>query len=462
MLQKYSKDEFFKNIYYLYIPYTDLLYMVYIIVIFKGENMPVTQNLLSLDKYFNTISGDKIFVNDFDIVDIDDKNFLLSKIKTVYNNTEVISTKPSCDCGNIVGKYRVGKVCGTCGTECRDVDEKVEPLIWLKAIEDDMLFLNPTIWLMISSFLCQKIDWLRWLSDNRYNPNVPIPDYIEKVCNDVLGGVRNYKETMSKIRDVLTYISFLPKFKQPAKRKEMEGIIFMFDKYPDCIFSKYLPIVNKKLFVEENTTKGKFINIITSDIVNVVTTWSRVCYKYKRTPREKVDRMLSTGYATILSDISRLYHNYFKQYLALKKGMLRKHAYGARSHFTFRNVIVSVTGRHQHDHIQVPYAIGPTVFRPHLLNKLLKGGLSYKQANDMLFRSVKEFNYTIWLLCNKLLEEAPNGLIPVISQRNPSLKQGSALLTYISEFKSDPEDLTVTLSALIAKHPNADRKAIYV
>ena len=114
-------------------------------------------------------------------------------------------------------------------------------------------------------------------------------------------------------------------------------------------------------------------------------------------------------------------------------------------------------GRHRHDQIIAPWCIGSTVFRPHLLNKLIKRGYSYKNASNLLYRAVKKYEPVVDELLQEIIKESsdPRG-IPVLIQRNPSLKQGSVVLVYICKFGIVPEEGVIGFSPLSVKLGNGD------
>ena len=412
--------------------------------------MAITQEFLNLDKYLRSCSGDILFVNDLNFFSMDDINTVNTTLMTVYNNNESISTKPSCDCGNLVGQYMVGKVCEDCGTKCVQPHEKVKPLLWLRAYDPNIKFLNPSFWIMLTRMLHKNIDYLRYFCDTKYNPPVDLPDYVVGIKN-LLNGVRDYQNTMDNIPNILIYLLNHSKFKEYDKQQALNMMLHIYNTKKEDLFSIHLPIINKKLFVVENTTKGKFINLINSEVVDVVMTWLKLCSEGFITPKR-----LSNTMGSVMSNLSNLYYTYFKEHIVKKTGMFRKHVYGARSHFTFRNVIVSVPGKHQHDALVIPWVVGLTAFRPHVLNKLMKRGYNFKAANAMIYRAVKTYNQEISEILDELIAEAPDKKIRVLSHRNPSLKQGSSMYCYISAFNKDPKDYSIKLSALIAKPSNAD------
>ena len=377
--------------------------------------MAITQKFLNMDQYFRSCEHDKIIANDLSFFSTEDLNTINTTLMTVYDNSETISTKPQCDCGNLSGRYLVGTLCSDCGTKCTEPHEKVKPLLWLKVIDPNVKFLNPTFWMMMCKLMHKNIDYMRYLCDTKYNPPVELPDYIVGI-KELLKDVRTYPNTIKNIPNILVYLMNHSKFKDHDKQLTIKMMLDMYHKHKDDLYSNYLPIINKKLFVVENTTKGKFMNLANSDILDVVMTWLKVCAE-----GEISERKLSNTMGNVLSNLSNLYNTYFKEYIVKKTGIFRKHVYGARSHFTFRNVIVSVPGKHEHDALTVPWVVGLTAFRPHILNKLVKRGYTFKEANNLIYRSIKKYNQVISDILDELIKDAPEGKIRLLTHRNPNM-----------------------------------------
>lgn len=413
--------------------------------------MGITQSLLNLDGYFRSITGNKILVNNIDFFDLEDNERMKRALMTVYGSEDTISTKPSCDCGKLTGSYMLDRLCKYCGTPCVEPHSNITPILWLKALSPEYRFLNPILWLIISNLLGKKVDGLRYLCDTRYNPSLVIPQHLIHI-KQFLGNVRTYENTMKNLRNIMVYLKTLQQFKTAEKRLDIDLVIRLLDENPNEVFATYIPVINKKLFVVEETTKGKFVNLISSDIVDAVRTWSKLC-----SDPDRSERMVSNTMGDIMSTLSRLYTNYIKQYLIKKSGILRKHVYGSRSHFTFRSVIVSIPGQHWYDEVVAPWAVGVSAFRPHIMNLLVtKRGYTFKQANAALHRSVKKYDPVIHDILKELIANCKYKGIPVLMFRNPELKQGSTQLVYITDFTTDPMNFTAKLSVLICKAPNAD------
>ena len=414
--------------------------------------MAITQKLLNMDSYFHSTTGPKIIVNDLNYFSVGDQERVSNTLMTVYDKSDVIPVKPCCDCGNLQGAFLLGKLCPDCGTTCKTPDEKVEPILWLRALKlsdgREMRFLNPTFWLTLSKILDPKTDWLRWLTDSKYNPRINIPAHIAALKNE-LGGIRSYDHVMNNLHKILTFISTLPKYKDHYKKEQLNMLIRIYNEEGERLFSRYIPIINKKLLIIENTTKGRFVNLVAADVIDTVMSWLKVSSGEKVT-----DKAINNCTGSLVSSLATVYNKYFEDYLVRKEGIFRKHVYGARSHFTFRFVIVSVPGPHKKDEIHVPWVAGPTAFRPHLLNKLTRRGYTYKEANKILYRSVKKYDPLIAELLQELIDESPYRGIPAIINRNPSLKQGSTQLVYITKFKDKPDEFTLDLSQLVVKLGN--------
>jgi len=374
----------------------------------------ISQKFLNLDSYYRRTTGNKIIVNDLSYFKVDDIELINSSLMTIYD-TDTMSTVPTCDCGNYTGNYLVDRECPECGSLCKDPTSIVEPLLWLKSLTADIKFLNPGFWLMFKTVLNKKIDYLRWLSDPKYNPPIEPPIYITGIKDTVMGGVRSYDVMVENIPNIITYLLSHAKFKDPDKQETLITLLKIYNSDKQDLFTEFIPIVNKKLFVMENTNKGKYTNLAVAEIIDVIMSWVKTVSESKLNRK----KMLVTT-AVVISKLSILYYDYFENYVVKKIGIFRKHVYGARSHFTFRAVITSISGRHQHDQIFVPKAIGVTAFRPHLLNKLVKKyGYTFKKASKLLFNAVKNDYEIIDKLLEELIAESPYDKgIPVLATRN--------------------------------------------
>ncbi len=330
---------------------------------------------------------------------------------TVYDDN-TISLIPSCDCGELRGGYLLGKHCEKCSTTVKSMQDKTDPLIWLHALDGMPKFLAPHFWLMMKTVMGKKIDCMRWIGDTSYNPP-DIPEFLIAMKNVLFEFERSYKYLTNNIHNILIFLQNHSSFKTPRKSEIILGLIDLYEKEKDVIYSRYLPMVNKKLFIMENTTKGKYANLGIADVIDTTLQFIKTVNDQKLTENKKSNCMART-----ISDLAGIYGYYNKEYLSSKTGIFRKHIYGARAHFTFRAVIVAITGPHSYKGIHVPWSIGVTSFRPHLLNLLCKEGFTYKDASRLLFKCVNVYDELVAKLLDKLITDSGPDGIPVIVQRN--------------------------------------------
>jgi hypothetical protein len=78
------------------------------------------------------------------------------------------------------------------------------------------------------------------------------------------------------------------------------------------------------------------------------------------------------------------------------------------------------------------------------------------ECNSFLHTYTNKYNEDLDNLLKELIAESPEGKIPIILQRNPTLVRLSAQHLYITKIKTDPDINTTSMSVLALKGPNAD------
>lgn len=413
--------------------------------------MPIQQSFINIDEYFNSINSDKIIVNDIEFSSAEGKSNLDYALTTVYNGDTMVMA-PSCDCGYLTAGYMLGEVCPVCGHKVTDPYDRSDPIVWLKKFDNMPKFISPHFWLMMKTIMYKNIDCLRWISDPQYNPVNKVPPWLIGMSKTLPDFERSYTYLVNNIETILSYMVNNKSFKQSNKQETVDGFHKLFTENKDKIFSDYLPIIHKRFVVVDHTSKGKYTDVSMSDLMDIVLTYTLTANNSHATFNKK-----SSVTGRVISMLSDLYSYIFKNNMGGKYGMFRKHIYGSRVHFTFRAVVTSISGMHRYDEIHVPWSIGVTAYRPHLLNILVKQmGYTYKKASHLLFTSVHNYDEDIEIALNTLIGNSANGKLPVIIQRNPSLLPGSAIKCYIPKFKKDTTDLTISMSNLVVTLGNGD------
>ena len=407
--------------------------------------MAVTQELSNNDKLFESIKKETtIIVNDVNaLIDNEAATSVNEELYTIYNKS-YIDNLPTCNCGNYKSKFREGKVCPKCNTICKE-EKGSKPVIWIRAF-NNMPFINVTFWSMVRYTIDRKFDVLRYLSDTSYNPTKK-PEYIHGLVSIV--GKRTYNNMLNNFIKIIEYIKNVSKFKRETQViQALDDIINIWETKKIDIFSKHLPIHNKKLFVMEATNKGRFINLLVSTTVDVVNGWLL-------TNGEISENKMSNLTAKTISMLSESDRGIVKDYIAGKKKLLRKHIYGFRVPFSFRCTITSIPGPHEYDVIEIPYTVGVTAFEPMILNLLVnRYKMKFMEAQRFIYRHINIVSPLISEILDTLVEESPYKGIPISMQRNPTLMPGSILMVY-GRFKKD-DTKTVGVSKKIVSIGNGD------
>lgn len=411
--------------------------------------MAIHEIMYDLDNLFNSIpAGSKVVLNDFPLSEVDT---IKDMLMTTYSGNE-IDTIPKCSCERTYGGFKKGYICLHCGTKVTSMFDSKDPVLWLRAIDGTPGFINPTFWVMLSKTISSKVDVLRWIGDTAYNPQtINKVDVIVKNIMEIDGFERSYTWLYKNLATVITVVSMVPKLRTGSKLETFKALYEMTNDMQN-ITSMYLPLLNKSLFVMENTTKGKFTNVSSSNALHDLAI--TYIHKSKSENKSQIERVMAKTTATAAATA---YIN-VDEYLSGKPKIPRKHMYGTRSPFTARAVITPIAGPHCYTDIEIPWGIAVTLFRPHLLNALVnRFDFKYKDASNLLYAVVSKYNDMIYGILNTFIDEAPGLKGPaVIFQRNPSLLPGSILRLNISRFKDDVTDNTISISLLNAKLPNYD------
>jgi len=419
--------------------------------------------LEDFEQQYSLLTGAKIVVNDISTYEASKVASTIDRLSTTINDP-VLSTVPQCECGALKYGYNIGTTCTLCGTTVDDPFDRVNALVWLKIPDQDLKFINPTYYTLVNKLFSNKIDCINWLCDTKSRVKLPNTlNILYTIVETVMGGVRSYASFVNNLENILQYLLTLQG--QKDKRHKVEVCLKLLQNNNNLCFTKYLPMFNSRIFTKELASKNTFLSLLLGDIVSVVRNWIEKCNAIKNyaTTDVKFSRTVNNMMVYTLFKLAQLYQQYIKDYLGKKPGLFKKHIFGARSHFTFRMTMLPIVVPHRYDEIHVPMLVGLVVYRPHIINMLVnKHGYTLSEANNKIAVAIKKFDIELYQLLNVLLEEAPlitgtsiHGL-PVIKQRNPSMYQSSMLKVYITKFKEDLSDLTVSSSSMLVVYLGGD------
>ena len=417
----------------------------------RRTKIGVYLELVNFTKLISSSETQPIIVNDLATATEDDKRLLDSLISVRYDNTDLFSNEPSCECGVTRGGYNLGVSCKNCLTPVRELfDQSLKPLVWMRSPTGVEPLINPMVWTMLTEkFTKSNFNLIEWLCNTDYQPNVNRPAEVDEMLE--LGVVRGYNNFVQNF-DTYVDILFSLKHFRPKKGQESE-LRDLLMKQRDCVFSQYLPLPNKSLMIIENTQVGVFVDPIIVGAIDAIRTISSIDAPLSNfTVRQKENRTAKT-----LSMLADFYYRVYHEILASKNGIFRKHVFGTRNHFSARAVISSNTKAHKYDELEIAWGQGVTLLKMHLTNKMLRRGYTPNQCTALLQEYTVKYHPLLDELFHELIAESPGGRgLACTFGRNPSLTRASAQKMFITKVKTDPNDPTITLSILSVKGFNAD------
>lgn len=419
--------------------------------------MGVSLKLVPFDELFRQTRNQPIIINELPEDSEEDKEKFNRLIYTRYTTDDLLSNLPSCECGEVTGEYNLGVVCRNCGQPVASpLEQDLEPLVWMRAPQGVLALINPIVWMMLNEkFKRSGFEIMRWICDTTYKSQFAPPAVLQAVQD--LGIQRGYNNFVANFDAIVDALFELKVFKT---RRGMDPLQELIRTQRDCVFSQYLPLPNRSLLVIEESNVGIYVDPIVTGAVDAIRTMVAIDSDITPlTTRTKENRTIKT-----IHQLSEFYDGVDRTTLAKKEGIFRKHVYGTRSHFSFRAVISSLTNAHRYDELHIPWGIGASVFRIHLVNKLFRGGpgrprMTTNEAIAFLNEHAQKYHPLLDELFHELINECshgPLGGIPVVFQRNPSLERGSAQAMYVTKVKTEVEISTVSLSILSVVGFNAD------
>jgi hypothetical protein len=251
---------------------------------------------------------------------------------------------------------------------------------------------------------------IQYLCDTAYRPPVKQPAVLSRVLDT--GIQRGYNNFVVNFTQIMETLFTLKEFS--VHKNKNDPLYDLLKENNDCIFSDYLPLPNRSLLIIEKTNVGVYVDPVIVEAIDAIEIMTSIDSPFtEHTQRVKENRTVKS-----INAISEFCEGYIKTSLASRSGQFRRHIFGSRANFSFRAVISSLTGPHLYNELHVPWGVGLSAFRPHLLNKLEKTGMSLNAAVGYLFAHIEKYDPMLDSMLQSLIQEAPNKRIICIAQRN--------------------------------------------
>ncbi len=374
--------------------------------------MAVYQELIHLDTMYQQLRTAPVIINDMANITETDKQLVADTISTSYTG-DMITMLPSCRCGHTKGEVYIGDKCERCHEPvASSIEDDVEPIVWFRRPNGVAPLLNITVWTWLKQrFTKSGFSLLQWLTDPRYRPNIKQPPIVEKLIE--AGFTRGYNNFYENFDNIMAFLFSLKDFKPKKERGTRDYLQEILEKERHKLFSDYIPLPNKTFLLIEKTNMGIFIDPIVINAMDAITMLVSIDKNfYDQDNGTKQNRT-----ARALNALSEFHKKYMRSNLCPKPGQFRRHVYGTRTNFSFRAVITSIEGPCQYDEIHVPWGIGLTAHRPHVISKLLNRGYDLNSAIGLFMSNINSFNPTLGEVLDELIVESGNGLVSKF-QRN--------------------------------------------
>lgn len=414
--------------------------------------MGVHLELLSHDDLFQNLDTPPVILNGYDISLQVDKDRLNKLIYTKYEG-DSLDVLPSCDCGRLRGEQFVNLRCKRgvlpddeegCNTLCVSVTERpLESLLWIAPPKGVSALINPIAWVILSKkFTFDGCNLLEWLCNPYYKVDRnPPPKAIAKLKTLGLERGLNYFHANF---DLVIGLLFDNNLVQGSARERKALRIWIMDNRR-AIFSQHLPIPSKLAFIMEDTPTGIYADHSMLPAIQAIRTICEV-----ENSLDPVSLKLRQSRAILaINQLGDYYKAFFGKQLGGKPGWFRKHVFGSRLHFSFRAVISSITDNHEYDELHLPWSMSVMVMKAYLSSKLLHRGFTPNETIQFLYEHTNKYHPLLDELFQELIREGHGGSLSCILQRNPTLTRLSAQLLRITRVKTDVDDNTIGLGALV-------------
>lgn len=405
--------------------------------------------LVHPEETFSKLSKPPVIANNFDISTVGQKQKFDSIMFTQYEG-DSLKPFPSCSCGHLKGMFKLGDICEICGGEVtQNFSKFIESEIWLLPLPTTKAFITPIMWYMMKKLmLLDGVDCLEYLTNPYYRSTKNNPSRLTYVLEQGHSrGLNYFYDNFDKIIHDFVYAG--GKYTIPEKLSTLTRLV---EYNRDKVFTSVLPIPNKVMFPIEKSGNVAYGDRSMIDIVNAV----RIIQESESRKDSLSVKQMEARMVKCISLISNFHYNYVKETTGGKHGAARQHMFGGRWHSSSRAVITSIFEPHDFREVWFPWGVAVRQFRMQITNKLIRRGYGLKEIYDILRRYATTYDDELYDILKELIEESPFIGIPIILQRNPTIRRASALMLYVTRIKTDTKDNTISLSVGNLTGFNAD------
>ena len=439
----------------------------------KQEDGNVILKLLNFDDLFKQ-SPSPVLLNDFNFAE---PGYAERLSRNVFSRSGSVSFVAKCDCEYLQGTFHVNTVCPMCKTkptmDVEAIDGHLRHKVWIAAPRylsrgqgglnqpsthdpsKEIYWMHPIIYRILSNWLGHSRAGRSYL-DDIINPNLPLPPILQSFVTG-----RGWRYLYDNFDQLMW--TFCNNFR-PTAKKNPQVIATLIKENRHAIFCRHFPIMASALHpvissdpAADSSAKSKRqVDSSSKYILDVATALSFLEYRqFKPRRGASIDAVVHRMYLDYVAYVEDI----IATRLSGKKSLMRQHIFGARYHLSFRGVIVPITDVNAQPHdLHLPWSMSVKLLKPMIMNRLFKKGMTLNAALGKHRRAVLTYDPDIDQIMEDLIREVETFPgIPVLFNRNPSLRRGAVQTLFVVKVKKNPREHAIALSPLILKDPNADK-----
>lgn len=364
--------------------------------------------------------------------DLEDPDGLYSPVRfgASLKDTNPTIDRWKCKCTEpgkgIRGRINQGMICPVCNSEVREVPENFGMFAWMRLRNPNDKYIHPLMYQKIASLIGAK----------------KLKDIITyKRTQDIDGNSMPYEFDPSHPYENVGMIYFKEHFDEiinffyankATKRDQYLDIMNNRDK----VFTSCIPAYTIKLRPIDQDGRSLY-HEDSNSMFNIMNT-NVTCLNKREIGLQTNIEVVEAQLLHIQMTYEKLY-KYILNILTGKKGNIRQ-LFAGRYNFTGRCVITP-NNKLQIDEVKMPYKTLLVYLEPRIINVLVKTGYSYEAAAEKVYRAKLKADPYIADIINSFIKQHPSGRgIPVMINRNPSLKLGNLLQVFCVEMNENLDD----------------------
>lgn len=375
---------------------------------------------------------------------------------------DTIDTLPTCECRRTYGRYNTSSepgvantVCPECHTEVMSpIDRGFTSNVWLQVPKGVSGFIRVNFLdMLIRAFNQESFNAIHWLCNTQYKPANANSMTFERFKR--IGIPRGYNHFVDNFDKILDILMTCQVFKIGELQTETADLMRL---KRDLVFSEYLPLPSKRSIITELSNKTRYC---ADGYVKIIDA-ARAIYGLTSKPEPSQQRVREHNTFKALVMMTEYREWLDKNILGLKSGWYRKQIYGSRTGPTYRAVVTSISGAHDYEEMHMPWGLGIATYHTHILGMMGRDGYTIEESERFILECIGRYDPYMDKLLNRLIQECPfetlQGMkgLPQLLGRNPTLNLRSIQSLFVTKFKTEIHDNTISISLLCVTSMNCD------